>query len=252
MRLDAGSVIPFIIGYLGRMKDIGELRNGRVQLRLGERILTVAESGGSRAPVTPLLVSLFIDSALRRVSEGWSLDSMPEDVPEVFIDYLRRLNSSQPKQAGFISDEMFIRAAQIVASVSVGKNLVPQDFSPSAAAEALAHGKIEIDVSALIDRLISSGLVERRMPGGHVVLRFSLDPVAEYLAAIHKLLEMKENSFDEWKNYISSIEGMKGYPKAIDGYLTALATCYRIYKKDFSLPDIHFPWEMSRTYLKIA
>jgi hypothetical protein len=36
---------------------------------------------------------------------------------------------------------------------------------------------------------------------------------------------------------------VNGYPRALEGYLVALATCYRAYKRDFSLPDLQFPWE---------
>jgi hypothetical protein len=103
----------------------------------GERILTLAESGGQKTPVTPLLVTLFVESALRRAADRLSFDQMPEAVPEVFVDYLRRLNSSGAKSDGAVLDDLFIRAAQVVASVSLGKNLIPQDFSPQDASEAL-------------------------------------------------------------------------------------------------------------------
>jgi hypothetical protein len=59
VRLDAGRIVPFIIGYLDRRETEGLLKNGRVQLQLGERILTLSEMGGQRAPVTALLVMQF-------------------------------------------------------------------------------------------------------------------------------------------------------------------------------------------------
>jgi hypothetical protein len=36
---------------------------------------------------------------------------------------------------------------------------------------------------------------------------------------------------------------VQGYPRELDGYLVAFATCYRAYKRDFSLPELLFPWE---------
>ena len=41
-------------------------------------------------------------------------------VPEVFVDYLRALNAS-PNPNAPVSDDAFIRAAQSVATVSLGK-----------------------------------------------------------------------------------------------------------------------------------
>jgi hypothetical protein len=243
VRLDAATIVPFLIGYLDRMNAVPQLKEGRAQLQLSERILTLAESGGRKTPVTPLLVTLFVDSALRRAVDGLSFDDMPEVVPEVFVDYLRRLNSSETRVDGSISDDLFIRAAQAVASVSLGKNLVPQDFSPQDAADALKQDGANNQELALLNRLVASGVVERRTPGGFVVLRFNLDPVAEYLAAIRRLFSMKAASREEWQNYLSSLEETINYPERPEGYLAALATCYKAYKEEFSLPELLFPWE---------
>src|SRR5262249_3923690 len=121
VRLDATSIVPFVIAYLDRMTAVSQLKDGRVQVQVSERILNLAESGGRQTPVTPLLVTLFVDSALRRAVDGRSFDDMPEAVPEVFIDYLRRLNSSGAIPDMSVSQDAFIRAAQTVASVSLGK-----------------------------------------------------------------------------------------------------------------------------------
>jgi hypothetical protein len=63
--------------------------------------VALAESGRQQPPVTPLLVTMFVGSALRRVQADRSCDDLPEGVPEVFIDYLRGLNQPQPGRAGF-------------------------------------------------------------------------------------------------------------------------------------------------------
>src|SRR5262249_30904726 len=81
IRLDAAHIVPFIIGYLDRMETVEKLREGRVQLYLGDRILALAESGGKKTSVTPLLVTLFVHSAMRRAAEGLSLDDVPGAIP---------------------------------------------------------------------------------------------------------------------------------------------------------------------------
>ena len=110
---------------------VGTLKDGRAQLERGPRILTLAESGGQKTTVR-----LFVESAVRPTVDGRSLDDMPAEVPEIFVDYLRRLNAS-PHPDAPVSDDAFIRATQTVATVSLGKNLVPQDFTPQEATEAL-------------------------------------------------------------------------------------------------------------------
>jgi hypothetical protein len=129
--------------------------------------------------------------------------------------------------------------------VSLGKNLVPQDFSPQDATEALKRDNVNNQEGALLSRLIASGVVEQRTPAGLIVLRFSLDPVAEHLAAIRRLFNMKAADLQEWQSYLSSLEKTINYPEGMEGYLTALATCYKAYKNDFSLPEVLFPWEQA-------
>jgi hypothetical protein len=243
VRLDAARVVPFIIGYLDRLEHAESLKDGRVQLRLGERILALAEAGGQRTPVTPLLVTLFVQSAIERTAEGASLDGMPDAVPEVFMDYLRRLNSGGVQAITGMPDDVFIGAAQILASVSLGPNLLPQDFLEKEALEALSAVGILEQTPAVIDRFVASGLIERRLRAGSRVLRFGLDPAAEYLAAIRKIFELKAEGGDGWQSYLAELARRDGYPDGFLGYLAAFATCHRAYRRDFRLPEIYFPWE---------
>ena len=44
-------------------------------------------------------------------------------------------------------------------------------------------------------------------------------------------------------NYLAALMKIEGYPRGFEGYLVAFATCYRAYKRDFSLAEMQFPWE---------
>jgi hypothetical protein len=91
--------------------------------------------------------------------------------------------------------------------------------------------------------LIASGVIERKTPGGVAVLRFNLDPAAEYLSAIRRVFSMRTASREEWQTYLSSLEHTVDYPNGPEGYVIALATSYRAYKKNFNLPEVTFPGE---------
>jgi hypothetical protein len=243
VRLDEARVVPFIIGYLDRLEHAESLKDGRVQLRLGEQILALAEAGGRRTPVTPLLVTLFVQSAIDRATEEGSLDEMPDAVPEVFVDYLRRLNSGGVQETTAVPDDVFIEAARILASVSLAPNLLPQDFLERDALEALAKDDAGEEAQTLVDRLVAGSLIERRLRAGHRILRFSLDPAAEYLAAMREVFGLKAAGLDGWQSYLAELARREEYPDGFAGYLMALATCHRAYRQDFRLPEIRFPWE---------
>jgi hypothetical protein len=80
MLLDQKRVVPFIVDYVARLTDGESLQGGRTLLQLGDRILELAETGGEVTQVTPLLVTMFVDSAISRAQAGLSLDSLPHDV----------------------------------------------------------------------------------------------------------------------------------------------------------------------------
>ena len=241
--LDAKRVVPFIVDYLARLETVEALQDGRAQLQLGEQILELAESSGGKAPVTPLLVKLFVDSAVGRAAAGMSLHDMPRAVPDVFIDYLRRLNSADDLEGTGAGDEAFIAAGQVLAEVSLGPTLIPGDFAPQQALEALGKANPVGQNEFLLARLVAGGLIERRLLGGIPFLRFSLDPVAEYLAAIRKLFEMRPRGRSALDQYAVELSRIESYPRACDGYLTAFATCYRVYHSLLGLPEMDFPWE---------
>ena len=141
---------------------------------------------------------------------------MPDAVPDVFVDYLRRLNSGRAKPDGPLADDTFIQAAQTLASVSLGNNLVPQDFLPDAAVAALTReGMANDQACALIDRLVASGVIERRNPGGNVLLRFGLDPAAEYLAAIRQLFKLRTAGREEWQNHLCALRQTEGFLESV-------------------------------------
>jgi hypothetical protein len=243
MLIDAVRIVPFLSDYLNHIVDVDQLKDERSLLRLGERIMALAQSGGRRIPVTPLLVTLFLNSAVQRVLDDRPLNDMPDLVPEVFIDYLRRLNASAVGGDIAVADEVYSRAAQVLATVSMGRMLVPQDFPPDAAIEALAREHLGKEETPLIERFVASGLLERRMPGGILVLRFALDPVAEYLAAIDQLHRLKGAPTEVWEKHIAEVQQITGSNVSSGDFLVALSACYRAYQRDFALPEIYFPWE---------
>ena len=196
--------------------------------------------------MTPLLVTLFVASALSRAQAGLGLDSLPQDVPEIFIDYLRRVHSAPVTDVHGTAEGEFIRAARVVARASLGARMIPSDFSLDDAMAALGAAGLSDRATMLLKALTTGGVIELTKPGGIAILRFGLDPVAEYLTAIQAVSELRQLGRAEIRLYINKLQEIEVYPNTCDGYLRAFATCYRAYSAEFRLPDATFPWEDSR------
>jgi hypothetical protein len=165
-------------------------------------------------------------------------------VPEIFVDYLRRVHSGPAADTRDSPEDEFFRAARVVAKASLGARMVPSDFSADEATTALEAAGLGARATELLAALTSRGVIEHRALGGISILRFALNPVAEYLAAIQMVSDLRQLGRAEVAARIDALTEIEGYPSASDGYLRAFATCYRAYAAAFRLPDTAFPWEL--------
>ena len=211
-------------------------------MQLGERVLALAESGGQSTSVTPLLVTLLIGSAISRTRTGDGLTSMPNQIPEVFLDYVRRLNPKTGDPETIVPNEELIHATCCLAIVSLGDNFIPGDFQQEDGLKAIATGAISTPAGRVIERLIANGVLERREFAGIPLLRFSLDPATEYLAAIGQIKRF-QSDFNEWERFVLQLQSARGYPTECRGFLIAFNTCYKVYQTPLRLPVLNLPWE---------
>jgi hypothetical protein len=212
----------------------------RQQLDLAQGILQIVERGGG-ATVTPLLVTLFVDTAIARLGPDGQHQALPVDVPEVYLDYLDRLNpADESSPSNRVGREAMLKAAFVLAQTSLGADLVPTDFRREFAEQQLVSEGIA-QGSVLVDRLIANGVLDETEIAGLSILRFQFDPVAEYLGAISQCRSLGTDGA-RWIAMITQLIDMKSYPDGIRGYLNALVVCYKSYKFPLKLPDVHFPW----------
>jgi photosystem II stability/assembly factor-like uncharacterized protein len=245
--LDQKRIVPFIVDYVARLPNAEPLQGGRTLLQLGNRILELAEAGGRATPVTPLLVTMFVDSAISRASVGQALEDLPQDVPGIFADYLKRVYKSPSTGAAGTAEDEFVHAARVLAELSLGARLVPGDFTPEEAKAKLDASGLGADATMLLQALLGGGVLESRTIGVTKLLRFSLDPVSEYLTAMKAVSDLRQLGQDKVVFKIHKLTRTEGYPGACEGYLKAFATCYRVYGDAFKLPDLAFPWESAES-----
>jgi hypothetical protein len=111
-----------------------------------------------------------------------------------------------------VTEDTFIAAAQCLAAVSLSSNYVSGDFMPADAIVALKTAGFSESTAALLDRLVAGGVIERRLPGGVPVLRFSLDPAAEYLAAIRLIFILRQGGASAFEGHLVKLREIDGFP----------------------------------------
>jgi hypothetical protein len=238
-RLTAERLTFFISEYLQcRHRQVDTRFTSPQQLESVKQVLRLAKIDGPSTSVTPLLVTLFVESAINRIREDLSLQDMQEQVPEVFLDYIRRSDPS-----GLVRHDELIGWACALATTSLGDSLRPSEFRREDGINAIRDRGAGERAEWLVDHLVSIDVLERHEVAGIPLLRFPLVSVAEYLAAIDRIVR---GSHEALAAFLAHLPSAPGYPQDCDGFLVALSTCYRAYRVQLRLPPLNLPWERDR------
>jgi hypothetical protein len=199
----------------------------------------------SETPITPLLVTLYVEQAAALAKEGRRLDDLPVSVPEVYFNFLRRVNPSAPGAANQLSDEVMMEAAIALGRVAIDADtgtpsFVPREFPASRARAALtASGCPGPAGTDPIRRLIDNGVLLERTSGPETTVRFALDPIAEYVAA-YGLARSCGSDLSAWQWLVAAIEtrgeGAKGFEVALHLTWQAYGDRYRWPAEAFDEP----------------
>ncbi|MFM0378437.1 hypothetical protein PQQ72_15625 [Paraburkholderia strydomiana] len=133
--------------------------------------------------ITPLLATMFVELALQpRGAQTAFADAIPETTTALYLEYFYSTVTS--KRAIEFKYDSVIEAGGQLAQLAVMEHYVPRPFKYTESVLALASTAGEKAVP-LLDAIIASGVVERDEHFGNTYLKFSIDMLAQVLAARH-------------------------------------------------------------------
>ena len=140
-------------------------------------------------PLSPLLARLAIERAK-------TTGSLPSTYPQLVHEYVAALR--HPSSSA-LSEEDYFRAARIIAKLSVDEELSPRSVNAdllrgwlgaeSEHAQFCDEQGRTVVAAQVVEQLVRSGLLLRSVELATVRIRFSDDPIAEYLYAMHVALQ---------------------------------------------------------------
>lgn len=148
------------------------------------------------------------DSAIERELGGKKL---PGTYPELVQDYVQQI---QPLGPGALDEDDFLRATRKVALACVKDELASKPISKEALRAYLEEGgkshffdqeqpANEVRSALVLEQLEECGLLEKHEPAPVPHLRFSFDPIAEYLAAMD-VFSLDKDSSELWRQRIAA------------------------------------------------
>lgn len=226
--LNSSTLLNFMTGLLTVfMKDSNAVEQAESkplsrieeQLELGKRLAALirlhTKEGEEDVPLVPLVVRLFVEQAVRLLQSGKTLDNLPLSLPDVYFRHLRQVNPDDPSVPHFLDGDRMLSVSKLLGKLAIGQDFIPKEFSKQQAVAALvAGGEAVTNSSDPIIRLTLNGVLLEK-PGGLVTkFRFSLDPIAEFLAAAAYADECGENR-EKWETILTQSNGAPGFQIAL-------------------------------------
>jgi HEAT repeat protein len=227
-RIQGGQVASFLEGYLQERgkRDLFDDEDffeacRRLTRMVGERDITV------------LLAKLYADQLIASKGGdsggtgsgplGGTGAGTPGTIPELMLGYLNEVNRAAAE--GDPDNNTLHRDAKAIAWECLKQTHWPAPVERSTVLKAMKQKEVaDFEAEARLK------YYEERLRLIQVVgvakdkIRFALDPLAEYLAAM-KVVDRNWGSEKEWKRFLERADGMPGAPEAIKGFLLAVRDC---------------------------
>ncbi len=173
-----------------------------------------SESHGKQGAITVLLAKMYAEQLIGSRESGGVAD-LPRDIPSLMFGYLNEINRRHGKDE---TDTSVHLAATSLAWAIVQKTMRPGSMTRAAAVEALRPSGAEM--LEYIERKL--GLVQTAGPRDGI--RFSLDPLAEYLAALH-VVETYGSIEWTWNAFLAQAEEHANDVRSVAPFLLAVREC---------------------------
>lgn len=178
----------------------------RLSLMVGQRDITV------------LLAKLYAEQLIAG-KESMTVGNLPNNIPDLMLSYLNELNHSVTGDK--LDDRAVHQDAKTIAWECLKATYQPAVAKRKDAIVALTGDDAEARLNYLENRL----RLIQTIGSAKDQIRFSLDPLAEYLAGL-LLVELYGKNDGKWRSFLKQADSMSGAPDSIKGILLAVRDCY--------------------------
>jgi len=180
--------------------------------------------------ITALIAKMYAELKIASKEQPSDFD-LPHNLPDLMQGYASIINESVKAERK--DTRTILRVAKAVAWECLRKIFRPAAAKRDNVLKAL---KKEPDAEAMLDYLEKRLQLIQTTGAGHEAIRFSLDPLAEYLASLH-LIEHYGNSVSRWREVLDLIKAQMEAPELIEGFLRALLDCCEHHGKEHGVPQ---------------
>jgi HEAT repeat protein len=180
--------------------------------------------------ITILLAKLYAEQMVA-VEEGTTTHKLPNNIPDLMLCYLNQLNDS-------VADTNKLQNSTIHYDLKIiAWECLKQSYKPATAQRDVVLNELGgEDAKTRLAYLENSLQVIQTNDPSEERLRFSLDPLAEYLAGLYLVKKYGDNE-QLWRDFFIQIDAQSSDPETTKGFVRALLDCYLAKAKEYNLPD---------------
>jgi hypothetical protein len=224
LRVHGNRLSAFMDGYL-KQRGKRDLFDDPEYFAACSRLSTMV---GERE-ITVLLAKMYAEAMI--AAKEHPLDSeLPTTIPDLMLSYLKDLNRRAP--TGAPDNRTVQRIAKTVAWKCLEQTCRPAIATLTAVLAALQD---EPQAEKLLQDLEKRLRLIRTTGAGDDHLRFTLDPLAEYLAGLY-LVERCSNHEELWQDFMQHATTQPGAPDTIKGFLVAIYECCVAKGNEYRIP----------------
>jgi hypothetical protein len=221
--LNAELLTLFISEYLSKL-DKRSLYSDDGFLRACAHLKEIA----GKREVTVLLAKLYAKQMIAAKESGTD-QNFPTSIPNLILSYLNELNQNQDGKNHPLTDSAVRQNAKIIAWECMKKTYQPNSATTEDILAAIGGEDATVKLEHLDENHL--GIVQRQSPEERI--RFVLDPIAEYLAALY-LLDINRDNPDRWQEFLLKVDSLS--TDTIRDFLLAVRDCCLAKKIEIEIP----------------
>jgi HEAT repeat protein len=176
---------------------------------------------------TVLLLKLYAERLI--ILKQMPGERLPENIPDLMLDYLNEVNRKESQ----IDCHTLQVTAKIIAWECLRQTFRPVTAKLDAVLAALGGGEV---AGTRVKHLEQDLKLIQTIGSGRDQVKFLLDPLAEYLAALNRI-EQNRNAAEQWKQFLTDAEAVPEATLAIRGFLLAVLDCCLVKGKEYCVPE---------------
>ena len=221
MRVHSSKLAEFLQAYVNKK---GKQDLFKTDQELFQACIQLSQLVGER-DITVLLAKLYADQLIATEAEN-NTKNLPDNIPDLMLSYLNQINYQLIEKGleNHLDNLTVHQVAKVIAWECLKQTYRPTTVPLDILLKVLGEHWSEEQAKTHLKYLENSLHIVETIKPSEDQIRFSLDPLAEFLAGLY-LVDLYKDNEKLWTEFLAQADAQPGAPESIKGFLQAVQDC---------------------------